>query len=67
MKSSQIHQGNFYQWGDVILECLDDGGGSYPRFVTVWPVAGHEEFIPPRQISRQLSEREAQVYRKGGS
>ena len=65
MRKSEIKIGRLYKRGDSVLECKDLGEGrfpSIPKFRMIYPIPGRECLFQPREIDRQLSDREAEAF-----
>lgn len=65
MKKAEIKKGKFYESKSRVVECLDLGEGRFPRvpkFREIFPPTGREMYLEPREISREMSAREMQVY-----
>lgn len=64
MRKSEIKIGKLYARGDAIMVCVDLGEGRFPRipkFRMIYPIPGPERLFQPREIDRQLSDREAEA------
>lgn len=70
MKKAELKKGRMYTAASgVVVECMDLGEGRFPRtpkFVVVYPLAGQERLMAPRELFRALSEREEAEFRKKG-
>jgi hypothetical protein len=69
VKKSEIKVGKLYESAGTVIECLDLGEGRFPlvpKFRTIYPLRGQERYVTPREIQRQLSDREAEAFKAKG-
>jgi hypothetical protein len=70
MRQREVKIGKLYiTKNQTVLECMDLGEGRFPRipqFKVIFPFPGQVRVMQPRELERELSEREAEHYKKAG-